>query len=364
MDQKTMKMFGYIIAGFAIFIVILFLISSCANKKYTFEKLENRMLKVAKEMYENNEKELPAQDKDSKTITLKKMISDGKIEEIEKLFDRDDLKCNGTVTITNNNGYYNYSPYLNCGKEYETKYLKDKIIDDALVENGVGLHEDKDQYIMKGEVKNNFIKFNNNIYRIMRINSDGTIRVIETSGLKQKAWDDRYNADFNNNLGINEYEYNSLNSRIRDTLQNYYNDETVWPNEIKNYIVTQNLCIGKRSKNDVTKDGSTECSKIIENELLGLPAVYEYLQASLDQNCSFSTDSNCRNYNWLNSTTKFTTWTITANVENSTTAFLLNGIPKISSCSATSAILSVFNITDKAIYVSGDGTETNPYEFK
>ena len=133
MDQKTIKMLSYVIGGFAGFIFILFLISSCANRKYTFEKLENRMLKIAQEMYKDDESELPSQDKDTKTITLKKMISDGKIDDVSKLFKRDDLKCNGTVTITNNNGYYNYSPYLSCGSEYETKYLKDKIIEDSLV---------------------------------------------------------------------------------------------------------------------------------------------------------------------------------------------------------------------------------------
>ena len=363
MDKKTIKMLGYIIGGFVAFIILLFLISSCTNRKYTFEKLEDRMLKIAKEMYKNNEKELPSQDKDTKTITLKKMISEGKIEEVSKLFKRDDLKCNGTVTITNNNGYYNYSPYLSCGKEYETKYLKDKIIEDALVEKGVGLQEDKDTYIMKGEVDNNYVKFNDNLYRIIRINSDGTIKLMETKGLNQKVWDDRFNPDNNNNSGINEFEYNSLNSRIRDTLHEYYEDESAWPKETKNYIVSQTLCIGKRSKNDITKDGSTECSKVMENEMFGLPAVYEFLQASLDSNCSFTTDGNCRNYNWM-SNTKQATWTLTANVENSTTAFLLSGLPKINSCSSMSTILVTFNLTDKAIYVKGDGTQTKPYEFK
>lgn len=363
MDQKTIKMLGYIIGGFVSFIILLFLISSCTNKKYTFEKLENRMLKIAKEMYENDDKELPQQDKDTKTITLKKMISDGKIEEVSKLFKRDDLKCNGSVTITNNNGYYNYSPYLSCGKEYETTYLKDKIIDNSLVETGVGLHEIKDTYVMRGEVKDNFIKFNGNTYRIIRINSDGTIRIMEQKGLIQKVWDDRYNIENSNNSGINEYEYNSLNSRIRDTLIEYYLDSKTWPDEIKQYITTQTLCIGKRTKADITKDGSTECSKVMENEAFGLLSIYEFLQASLDANCSYTNDGNCRNYNWI-SNLKNSTWSITANAEDNKTAYLINGIPKVSTCSSMSGTLAVFNITDKAIYVKGDGTEENPYEFK
>lgn len=363
MDQKTIKMLSYVIGGFAGFIFILFLISSCANRKYTFEKLENRMLKIAQEMYKDDESELPSQDKDTKTITLKKMISDGKIDDVSKLFKRDDLKCNGTVTITNNNGYYNYSPYLSCGSEYETKYLKDKIIEDSLVESGVGLHELKNTYVMRGEVQNNYVKLNGVVYRIVRINDDGSIRVIEQTGLKQKSWDDRYNPNTRNNTGINEFEYNSLNSRIRDTLHDYYNDESKFPKSIKQYIATQTLCIGKRTENDITKDGSSECSKLIEDEVFGLITPYEYLQASLDPNCSYTTDSNCKNYNWMNKM-KQSTWTLTANAEDTKSAFFLNGNPYLSTCSSASGVLVVFNITDKAIYVSGDGTEAKPYEFK
>ena len=361
MDKKTIKMFSYIIGGFAVFILVLFIISSCTNKKYTFEKLEKRMINIAKEMV--SDEEMPSQDKDTKIITLKSMVNDGKIEDVSKLFGNDNLKCNGSVTITNNNGYYNYSPYLSCGKDYESKYLKDKIIDDSLVETGVGLHEIKGNYVMQGEVENNYLKMNGVVYRILRINGDGTIRVMEQKGLSQKAWDNRYNPDTNYNHGINEFEYNSLNSRIRDTLHEYYDDSSVWPDSIKQYITTQSLCIGKRGVKDNSKDGSVECSKIQENELFGLITPYEYIQASLDTNCSTPESNSCTNYNWFN-TLEQSTWTITASADDTKSAFILNGYMSVTSCSSLAGVLAVFNITDKAIYTSGDGTINNPYEFK
>ncbi len=92
MDQKMMKTLGMVIAGFVVFILVLFLISSCSGGKYTYEKLQEKMLVIAKNYYEGNEKELPSQDKDTRSYTLKKMISDGKIEELTELFDNENIK--------------------------------------------------------------------------------------------------------------------------------------------------------------------------------------------------------------------------------------------------------------------------------
>lgn len=363
MDKKTIKMFSYIIGAFVGFILILFIISSCTKKTYTFEKLENRMTEIAKETMKSDESQLPSQDKDTKIITLKSMISDGKIDDISKLFKRDDLKCSGSVTITNNNGFYNYSTYLSCGNEYESKYLNEKIIEDNKVDAGVGLHEIKGSYVMQGEVKNNYIKMGDRLFRIIRINGDGTIRVMEITGLNQKVWDNRYNPETRYSEGINEFEYNSLNSRLRDTLHDYYENSKIWPDSIKQYITTQSLCIGKRNIKDTSKDGSVECSKIQENEVLGLITPYEYLQGSLDQNCSLVDSSSCANYNWL-SKLEQATWSMTANSENTKSAYILDRVMNVYSCSSTSGILAVFNLTDKAIYVSGDGSVDKPYIFK
>ena len=228
---------------------------------------------------------------------------------------------------------------------------------------GVGLHEIKGSYVMQGEVKNNYIKMGDRLFRIIRINGDGTIRVMEITGLNQKVWDNRYNPETRYSEGINEFEYNSLNSRLRDTLHDYYENSKIWPDSIKQYITTQSLCIGKRNIKDTSKDGSVECSKIQENEVLGLITPYEYLQGSLDQNCSLVDSSSCANYNWL-SKLEQATWSMTANSENTKSAYILDRVMNVYSCSSTSGILAVFNLTDKAIYVSGDGSVDKPYIFK
>lgn len=361
MDQKMIKTLGMVIAGFAVFIIILFLVASCSGGNYTFEKLEEDMIEVAKKYYEKNEDELPQQDKDTKSLTLKKMISDGEIKELTELFDNEEIDCDGNVTVINNNGYYLYSPYLSCGEDFETKYLADKIIEDSLVEEGVGLYSVNDRYIMKGEKINNYVTYNEKIYRIIGINDDGTIRLIEQKGIPYKTWDDRYNADYKYASGINEYVINSINSRIKDTLEEYYEGD--FPEELRPYVTSQTLCIGKRAEADITKDGSTECSLKLEEQMLGLLTTYEYLQTSLEPTCVATLDRSCRNYNWLGD---FDTslWLLTADAESSRYVYALDGSLSKNNASGYSSINAVFNISEKTIYVSGEGTEEDPYVFR
>lgn len=362
MDQKMMKTLGSVLAGFVVFILVLFIIASCSKTKYTFEKLESEMIKIAKSYYETKKDELPVSDKDTKTLTLKKMISDGKIKEITELFD-EETKCDGSVTVTNNNGFYIYSPYLSCGDKFKTTYLKDKIIENSSVEEGIGLYEMNNQYVMRGEVLNNYVSFNNQLFRIIRINEDGTIRLMQDNGEQQRPWDNRYNPDARFNSGINEFEYNGLDSRVKEYLTNYYNDTSIWTDNAKGYIVNQDLCIGKRSLQDTSKNGSTECSKKLANQQFGLLAVYEYLQASLSENCNKTDDRDCVNYNWI-ANIEQTNWTITGDSESSQYAYSIYKRIEQSSCSSNLAISVVLNLTDKAIYVKGSGKKDDPYTFK
>ncbi len=362
MDQKMKKILGGILAGFVVFILLLFIISSCTKKRYTYDKLESKMLSVSKDYFKNHKNELPEENKQV-SLTLKKMINDHYIDELQKLFNDEKISCSGNVTVSNNNGNYIYSPYLDCGKDYKSVYLKDKIIEDSTVTQGVGLYKTGNTYIMKGEVTNNYVQFGGQLFRIMRINEDGTIRLFQVDGVDQIIWDNRYNPDVRYKSGINEFEYNNLNSRIKDSLEEYYNNESVWKKDDLAYVTSQNLCVGKRSKTETSKDGRAECSKTISNQYFGLLTVSDYLQASLDTKCDSTLSKSCSNYNWL-STLKDNIWTITANNESTYEVFCLTKTLNTYSASSYASMNIVINITDKAIYEKGDGTLENPYTFR
>lgn len=365
MDQKMMKTLGMVVAGFVIFIFVLFLISSCSGGSYTYEKLENKMIQVAEDYYKNNKKELPAQDKDTRSYTLKKMISDGRIDELSELFDKEDIKCDGNVTVTNNNGHYVYTPSLNCGKDYQTKYLKDVIIENSLkTEKDAGLYEVGDEYIFRGLVKNNFVSFSGKKFRIIRINEDGSIRLMDNDGISEVIWDSKYNTEVQDANGINEYHVtDNLFANLKVVNDNYYNNDNVWEDDARKYIATQTVCIGKRSKADATHDGSTECAEKLENQLFTALSVYEYLQASMDDNCTNTTHNSCVNYNWYTSiSNRF--WTVTANVDSTDQVYVIYKTIKNEMCNSLAYLNVVFNLTPNVVYVSGDGTEENPYVFK
>lgn len=361
MNEKLIKTLVTICAVFIILLVIIFGISSCTNKKRDFSEYEDKMLSVAKAYYKKNEDKLPKLD-NKKILSLNEMISSDLIKEPSKFLNNPNASCIGEVIVYNNNGNYLYTPNLNCGTDFKTVLLKDKIIDDNLTTSGVGLYQVGNTYIMKGEVLNNYIEFNGIIFRIMRINDDGSIRVIQNKGFDNNNWDDRYISDTEYNSGLNEYMYNNINSRIKDTVEEYYKDEKVWSSSAKAYITTQDLCVGKRLEEDSSKNGRTECAKKINNQQFGLIAAYEYLQASLDKNCNYTTAPSCSNYNWIADLDSM--WTITAAQENSSKVYKLRYTLSPSTADSMYGINVVFNLVGEAIYKSGNGSLEDPYKIR
>lgn len=365
MDKKLIKMIGIVIGCFILLLIILMLLVSCENRKTNYSKIETNMKEAAIKYFKANQKELPSEDGSSKDVKLSKLISDGYIKDPNSSNKNNGTSCDGYVSVTNNNGYYLFSPKLTCGKDYSTTFLKDKIIsdNDNGVESGFGLYQtSNNEYIFKGDTVNNYVTMNDKNYRIIRINEDGTIRLINIDTSNDTyVWDDRYNSDVGSaNIGINDYYNNDINSRVKDTVQSIYTNN--YTDAEKAYITTQTLCIGKRSEDDITKDGSTECSVQLENQQLGLITVYEYMQASLDNGCTETTASSCENYNWIYNLKSM--WTLTGDTEQSSKVYVINKVVRKNLCSSYQRVLPVLNLTDKAIYVSGSGTETDPYVFK
>ena len=194
----------------------------------------------------------------------------------------------------------------------------------------------------------------------MKVNEDGTYRLFEHDGIDTEVWDDRYNPDRKTNEGISDYVANELSSRIKDKVKAYYRDGSVWPDQVKAYIVTQDLCMGKRVEADITTDGSTECSVKLAKQQLGLLNVYEYMQASLDSGCNSTTAVSCQNYNWF-AKYRDRIWTINGDANDSSKVWYMFQTINTSRASTYHSLYAVFNISDKVTYVTGDGTEGNPY---
>ncbi len=363
MNEKLKKIMMISIAGFAVLFVILFALVACqGTRRISYDKLREKMEKVAKEYFKEHEDALPTEDKETSEYTLKEMINAGKIEPLEELLEEGAPKCDGEVTVTNNNGYYLYSTNLECGDKYSITLLKDKIIEENQVDVGNGLYESENEYYFRGDRVNNWVKFNNELWRIISIDENGSIKMIQQKNINNfSEWDKHYNAEIDD-TGINTYydTTKQIGSDIKESLDEYYKNEKYISESSKPYINTQTLCVGKRYIDDTTKDGKTECSVVLENQKLGLMAVYEVLRASLDDGCNSILDNECKNYNWTFSLGN-TTWLVTASANKSNKAYSSYYNIDETRTMIELPVLATVKIDPKVEYTAGTGTQKDPY---
>lgn len=356
MDKKLIKKLGTILIIIMVLLIIMFIFMIINGRKIKYTDIESKLIVAAKKYYQAHPEELPQAENGYVTINSDKLIEEKYIKDLSKYAKDTNAVCSGQVRVSKNNDQLLYSAMLSCGDYYETKKLKNVIASsENIVTSGNGLYLYNNRYIFRGDNVNNYAKFADRLWLILGINSDGTIRMIDTTETKEIVWDDRYNSDEQYNAGINDFNV----SRIKDTLNNEYDSFT---DSDKAYLTVQNLCIGKRSVNDTNNDGSIECSKTLENQYIGLIQANEYPIASLDDSCISPSNPECTNYNFL--TKIYSTWTLTAKSESSYEVYLLSGRIVSTEASDYNEYHSVVNINSDVNYVSGDGTENNPYVFK
>lgn len=352
---------------FLLIIIFLMMFVSCTSKgkKYSYEEIEQLFVQKTKQVY-GKSSNLPSLNQKAE-VSMNDLISKGIVKSMSEYTQDETTSCSAKVTIYNNNGYYLYVPNIDCGEKYKSYTLYNALIKDSLTESGNGLYKVDNEYIFKGDKVNNYVNLGGTLYRVISINDDGTIRIIEDkrSSSHVTPWDDRYNAgEDGRHKGINNYYANGLSSRLRDKIMDIYNGDT-YSDEIKAYFVSKESCIGKRSINEIENSGIYECSIKSEAYPISVIALYEYFRASLDTNCTGIENESCTNYNYFNeSLNNF--WTITADKDSSYQAYkLLAGSIKLQDASNTTGINIVTTLTnDILINNDGDGSVANPYVVK
>lgn len=349
---------------FLLIIIFLMIFVSCSSKGkvYSYNEIEKILIQKTKAAYGKGSN-LPGLNQKI-DISIEELVNKGLVKTINEYTQDETTSCSAKVTIYNNNGYYLYEPNINCGEKYKTKTLQETLIKDSLVETGNGLYKVDDEYIFKGDNVKNYIKLNDVLYRIVSINSDGSVRLMENkknSESTMTTWDDRYNTDKQYNAGINNYSANGLNSRIKDKIHSIYEGST-YTDDVKAYFINKESCIGKRSINELENTGIYECAVKSESYPISILALYEYSRASLDPNCTGFVNSSCTNYNYFTSISNGF-WTLTADKDTSYKAYKISsGSVMISNASNPAYLLIVININGNTVINSeGNGSENNPY---
>lgn len=224
-------------------------------------------------------------------------------------------------------------------------------------------------YYFRGSVDNNYVKMNNLMFRIVRINGDGSVRLVLDNTLEDNSY---YLRRINK---TNEYLNNMIfdNSDIKKVLDEWYNTNLL---SVDNYIVSSNFCYDNafylQNESEyftnsydriyVSNAASLNCQEGIYVGKVGLLSIDEVIYAGA------SKDGTNNSYYLYNPSILNNWWTMSSskvNVQsNNVNNYLITsggGIDLEGKLNSSYGIRPVISL-DKSVKVSGMGTLENPYE--
>lgn len=341
LENKMLRTLLMVTIGLILLIIIVIAVMSGKNTGLSDTKLIN----AAKSYYKEHPNLLPNDEYSNSTVSLSTLTSTGHINV--------ETSCSAYVSVVKINGEYSYTPFTNC--DASSKTLVSKLMENISVSSN-GLYYYNGSYIFRGENPNNYLSLGNTLWRIIGTDTSNNIKIMYEKSYEYSEWDDRYNIDYDNTYGINEYE----KSRLKENLNLYFlqNSEIFTPTVLAR-LAKHSVCIGKVNLNNSTID---VCSNVLDNQMVSIINLSDYMNASLDELCSTSNTKNCQNYNFLNDNI----WTITASNEDTVNAYYISKYEGVKSSNAyiRRKIKPVIALKNDVIYVSGNGTEENPYKIK
>lgn len=361
-QTKSVIKMGIIAIAVLVGIVILFaVIKLVIGTKVSNEQLENIMVRAAKKYVNDNPDSITDEIFGETEISTSELIVGKYMKEMTK-YKGKDTTCGGSVIVFKNNDNYSYTAKLECD-DYKYVNLASTITsEDKIVQEGNGLYYNQlnDNYVFRGEYVDNYVKFSGQTWRILRVDADKNIRLLQVNGITNIQWDNRYNIIKKGEMGINIFE-STENSRIKDTILDYYNNEENFSSVNKSIIVPKEYCVGSRTTDSSDKSSTEEC--MTKSELMGLggPNVSELMEISLDVNCTVPTSEACKNYNFINYF-RHPFWTVTPVAEDSYSVY----VDSLGTMMKTKAfnyktVNVVATIDGNIKYKSGTGTESDPY---
>ena len=220
---------------------------------------------------------------------------------------------------------------------------------------GDGLYKDEyenGRYFYRGTNPDNYITFNDEEWRILSINTNGTVKIIRTSSIGNRAFSRFDNWD--------EWSSSSLQTYLNGTYYNSLTDKDKIANSSFSVggIDNDNLSLGLSET--VSSENSSKWSGKI-----GLITVSEYIRANNNRTCYSISSHNsnndiCLSSNWIYYD-GLIFWTLTpGNSGNGSIYYIYHFIGPSSSTADTKQVRPVINLVS-SIKLRGLGTKENPY---
>ena len=348
----------YFLGATLLIIVLLLILSSCSSKKASsYEQIENNMITATKKYYEQNKSKLPKENNNSVMVNISTLVEQGLMKEVYGPKNKEN-KCSGYVEVTKVDNSYVYTPFLTCKGSYEPRYLTDIIKESKLDEYGNGVYTMDGQYVYRGDDVKNYVKFNDQLWRILKVNKDGNIDLLLDDYLEDKySFDESYNTDTDDTDGVTT---NYMLTKIHKVLEGYY--KTNFKEDSKSKMTTKTLCTSGVLEED-NINYQKECEKTLENQKIGLLTVSEYANASLDGACLKTISKECMNRNYISNYDK-TFWLLTPNSLYTNKVYLVYKYISDTKAYRNNAVKPVIYLNSKNVVSSGDGSLDKPYILK
>lgn len=364
MKKKLMRMMLIVVGILVVVLIIILIFSLFGSSNKSYEEIEQDLKKAAMEYYEVQSGLLPQEEGEIVTIKASTLANAELIKPLNEL--REGENCSGRVEVTKVGDNIIYTPYLECGDKYTTKELYKAVLEQGIVTSGNGLYDMNGEKVYRGDAVNNYVSLDNAIYRIVKVTSDNKLLLIlnEVDSTMSSYYDDRYNPAKKFNSGFNDYRISRVNNYL-DDLYNGNKDIKILSKNDKDKLVSFNLCIGRRTETETNNTNAIECSDVLENQMIGLLTVSDYMNASLDTNCKATTDKSCQNYNYLRlKETEW--WLLTGNAANDYETYVVksNGYIDINTTSGYKKIRPTIMINNNVMIKSGNGSASNPFILK
>ena len=221
---------------------------------------------------------------------------------------------------------------------------------ETTVIKGSGLYEIDNEFVYRGNDVNNYLKINQDMYRIISINKDSkTLKIIKTTG-EVKSWEE--------NTDVTDYSFriSSINTYLNSTFYNTFDDKMkllIKPNATWYIGAVDGNNMGFSTLKSLEQSSTY-------NANVGLLTLYEYVSASSNDKCQNDyLDEGCGYDNYLNFDSNY--WLINNHEDK---VWYINSKGNIASSNSPKTSLykvyPVFNLAVNTI-ITGSGTESEPY---
>ncbi len=270
--------------------------------------------------------------------------------------------CYSTISGTCDTTSYHACLGINDNTSTYTGIIASEKLKDLKVTSGDGLYEDSNsprRYIYRGTTVNNYIQYSGKLWRIVSVESNGNLKLIDYSNPINIKWHNETNGASDNLEFKNSTLKNSLDSQYIRALTDM---SKVTSGRWEAVLIYPSLSVSTHfSLNDYYTLKSNQVEESVFYSNVGILSIEDYMNASTTANCQANLLEATGCNSWI---AEYKGWTINLNAEitSANVAYHFGTNNKLIEENVSSEI-DVYPVIylDRNIVIDGNGTISSPY---